>query len=98
MGYADIQYSSTGKEAFIGGIRTMDSKLYWDLTVDETEVNLRILEPRAFPLKLAKSVQGFPNLDNNSQGHPTCFKSPWEFTLHLLSSLSISIQVYTQYE
>jgi hypothetical protein len=61
MGYADIQYSSTGKEAFIGGIGTMDSKLYWDLTVDEMEANLRILEPRAFPLKLAKSAQGFPN-------------------------------------
>jgi hypothetical protein len=59
-----------------------------------SEANLRILEPRAFPLKLAKSAQGFPNLDNNSQGHPTCFKSPWEFTLHLLSSLSI--QVSTQ--
>jgi hypothetical protein len=33
-----------------------------------SEANLRVLEPRAFPLKPAKSVQGFPNLDNNSQG------------------------------
>jgi hypothetical protein len=41
-----------------------------------SEANLHILKPRAFSLKLAKSAQGFPNLDNNSQGHPTCFKSP----------------------
>jgi hypothetical protein len=51
-----------------------------------SEANWCDFLPRAFTPKLAKSAQGFPNLDNNSQGlHLHSFNSPWQFTFSLHS-------------
>jgi hypothetical protein len=58
-----------------------------------SEPNLYVFGTRAFPPKLAKSAQGFPNLENNSQG-PTqlhSFKSTWEFTVPSLFTLHPNI-------
>ena len=64
-----------------------------------SEANIRILEPRAFPLKLAKSAQGFPNLDNTSQlvsshlGSSLCtfsLHSPFKY-LHSMDSKEFTL-------